>query len=190
MASVSRRRKRVRNSKNSMSWGRFSHFGKQAIEAGNFQEAERLLRIAVEKAESAGASHWRLATSLNNLAEVYRLQGRFDEAEALYRCAIQIDEKLFEANSTERSVPLRESGIKISYGDPASDLASDLNNLALLCDAQGRYSEAISLFRRAIRIAESVLILRNFAETLRHIGQVDEAAEMDSRADMLTSSRY
>ena len=182
----------MRNAKNSMSWGRFSHFGKHALEAGNFQEAEQLLRIAVEKAESAGDLHWRLATSLNNLAEVYRLQDRFDEAEALYRRASQIDEKLFEANSTERSAPLRESGsrrLKISYGDPASDLASDLNNLALLCDAQGRYSEAISLFRRAIRIAESVLILRNFAETLRHAGQADEAAEVDSRADMLTSSR-
>jgi hypothetical protein len=40
----------------------------------------------------------------------------------------------------------------------------NLNNLALVYDSQGSFSEAISLFRTAIRVCEGLLILRNHAD--------------------------
>lgn len=170
-----------------MSWKSFVHFGRRALEEGDFSEAETLLRTAVEKAESVGRPHWRLSTSLNNLAEVYRRQRRFAEAEPLYLRAIEIDQRLLREDSRARSVPIRDSGISLSYGDPASDLASGLNNLALLYDAQGRFEEAAFYFEQAIGAAESPLLLRNYAVTLRHLGLHGRADDADAHADALDS---
>ncbi len=75
-----------------------------------------------------------MATSLNNLAELYRVQGRYAEAEPLY----------------QRSLAIREK----TPGPEHSDVAQSLNNLALLYDAQARYAEAEPLFQRALAIME------------------------------------
>ena len=62
-----------------------------------------------------------LAVELNNLAEAYRLLDRFDEAEALYLRAVELDE---------------------AGPSNAEGLATSLNNLALVYRAQGPLDEA------------------------------------------------
>ena len=76
-----------------------------------------------------------MATSLNNLAELYRTQGRYAEAEPLYR----------------RSLTIREAKL----GPDHPDVATSLNNLAGLYRAQGRYAEAEPLYRRSLTIREA-----------------------------------
>ena len=75
--------------------------------------------------------------SLNNLAVLYTEQGRYAEAEPLYKRALAIDEK--------------------ALGPDHPDVATALNNLAGLYDDQGRYAEAEPLYKRALAIREKAL---------------------------------
>src|SRR5262249_23609891 len=80
------------------------------------QELERLVKARF------GADHTYYAVALNNLAIVYRAQGKYSEAEGLYKRALAIREKALGANHP--------------------DVGATLNNLALVYGAQGKYAEA------------------------------------------------
>ena len=66
-----------------------------------------------------------------------RTQGKYDQAEPLYRRAIEIDEKVL--------------------GKDNPDVATHYNNLAFFLYNQGKYDQAEPLYRRAIEIDEKVL---------------------------------
>ena len=74
---------------------------------------------------------------MNNLAQLYRNQGRGAEAELLYKRSLEIYEKGLGPNHPE--------------------VATSLNNLALLYSEQGRYAEAEPLYKRALAIYEKAL---------------------------------
>jgi tetratricopeptide (TPR) repeat protein len=74
---------------------------------------------------------------LNNLAELYRIQGRYEEAEPLYIRVIRIAEEHSEATHPT--------------------MATSLNNLALLYEAQGRYEEAESFYLQAVTLLQAFL---------------------------------
>src|SRR5438132_12095198 len=76
------------------------------------------------------------ATIENNIAELYRRQGRLDEAERLYRRVLAACEKSAEGETRS---------------------ATAMNNLATLYTMQSRYEEAESLFRRSLQIQEKLL---------------------------------
>ncbi len=78
-----------------------------------------------------------MGQSLNNLAELYRAQGRYAEAEPLYRRALAIVEK--------------------ALGPEHPHVAANLNNLAGLYQAQGHYAEAEPLYQRSLAIYEKAL---------------------------------
>ena len=84
-----------------------------------------------------GPDHPDVAPSLNNLAGLYEAQGRYAEAEPLYKRALAINEK--------------------ALGPDHPDVAASLNNLANLYQAQGRYAEAEPLYKRALAIQEKAL---------------------------------
>src|SRR5262249_9540899 len=64
--------------------------GQQAVQQGNYAEAERIYQIAVKKAEAYGREDRRVAVSLSQLAQVYAGQGKHVEAEPLYLQALKI----------------------------------------------------------------------------------------------------
>ncbi|MFM8922531.1 MAG: tetratricopeptide repeat protein [Microcystis panniformis] len=78
-----------------------------------------------------------MANSLNNLADLYRAQGKYAEAEPLYLRALAIREK--------------------QLGAEHPHVANSLNNLADLYQSQGKYTEAESLYQRAIAICSEKL---------------------------------
>jgi tetratricopeptide (TPR) repeat protein len=78
--------------------------------------------------------HPDVASILNNLAELYRVQGKYAEAEPLYQRALAILEE--------------------ALGPHHPHLATSLNNLALLYRAGGKYGEAEPLYRRALAIRQ------------------------------------
>ncbi len=80
--------------------------------ARTYADAERQFAAAVEAAEEFGPQDRRLATSLNNLAVLYRAQGKYPEAEPLYKRALAIREK--------------------ALGPDHPDVAASLYNLAVL----------------------------------------------------------
>ncbi|MEH2361283.1 tetratricopeptide repeat protein, partial [Nostoc sp.] len=91
---------------------------------------------AVELQQELGL-HRDLASSLNNLAALYRSQGRYSEAEPLYIQALALSRKLL--------------------GEEHPSVASSLNNLAYLYDSQGRYSEAEPLYIQALALSRKLL---------------------------------
>ncbi|ODS31932.1 MAG: hypothetical protein SCARUB_02941 [Candidatus Scalindua rubra] len=96
--------------------------------------AERALAL---REKAIGPEHSNVATSLNNLAGLYRAQGRYADAEPRCLRALSINEK--------------------SLGENHPDVATSLNNLALLYKVQGRYADAEPLYRRALAIWEKTL---------------------------------
>ena len=84
-----------------------------------------------------GENHPYVATGLNNLAYLYKSQGRYSEAEPLYKRSLLISEE--------------------QLGADHPNTALSLNNLAELYRVQGRYSEAEPLYKRSLSIWEQQL---------------------------------
>ena len=113
-------------------WQDHNDAGTEAYRRGNYVEAEKQLVTALTIAEGIGTENPEVATSLSNLALLYDAQGRYDEAEPLYRRALAIQEKTLDPN------------------DPF--VAISLTNLGHLYRIQGRYSEAEPLYKRSLAI--------------------------------------
>ena len=103
------------------------------------RSAEQALAITREQ---LGDNHLLTATALNNLAELYHAQGRYNEAKPLYQQALAITRK--------------------QLGDNHLLTATALNNLAALYHAQGRYTEAEPLFQQALAIRREQLGEKHF----------------------------
>ncbi len=103
--------------------------------------AQKALIIAEETVEKdVGPDQLALATSLNNLAELYRVQGNFNAAEPLYKRSLRIFE--------------------ITLGPNHPVVATSLNNLATLYRANQRVVAAEDLEKRAARITAPNVSLR------------------------------
>ncbi len=94
---------------------------------------------------------------LTNLGILFQFQGRYRDAESLFKLVLETDEK--------------KLGIK------HSQIATDLNNLGCLLQAQGKYSEAESLYRRALRIVETQLGSDHLevAQSMNNLGSLLQA---------------
>ena len=99
---------------------------------GNAPRPRRSTNAPWPFARNRSADHPDTATSLNGLAALYYSQGKYAEAEPLYKRALAIREKAFGASHR--------------------DTAISLNGLALLYELQGRYAEAEPLYKRALAI--------------------------------------
>src|SRR6266852_2759637 len=115
-------------------WAAHMSTGEIANRAGDYRTAAAGYEAALREAESFGASDPRLATTLNDLAELYKTQGRLADAEPLYRRVLGIREKVL--------------------GPDHPDVGTSFNNLAVLYKTQGRFAEAEPLYRRSLGIRE------------------------------------
>ena len=120
------------------------------------------------------------ATSLNNLAELYQAQGRYAEAEPLYKRALAIREKALgpdhpdvgtSAQQPGRAVPspgpLRRgrAALQARARDPREGArprpprcrARRSTTWPRCTEAQGRYADAEPLYKRALAISEKAL---------------------------------
>lgn len=146
----------------------------------SWKEAVRcqLRSLEISKTE-LGYRHPCTATSLNNLAGIYYVQGCYHEAEPLYLQALEInktelgDHHLDTASSLNNlaelyralgryteAEPLYLQSLKIrktKLGDCHPDTSTSLNNLALLYEFQGRYIEAEPLYIQALEISKTEL---------------------------------
>ena len=152
-------------------WERHMAAGVKAYQQGRYADAEKSFQAAVKEAEGFEPQDPRLATSLNNLAELYRYQGQYAKAESLYKRALSIWEK--------------------ALGPEHPDVAQSLNNLGVLYLIQGKYAEAEPLHKRALAIREKALgpnhphvsqSLDNYADLLRKMNRESEAGQMEARA--------
>ncbi|SMX27674.1 photosystem I assembly protein Ycf3 [Pelagimonas phthalicica] len=130
--------------------------------AGDYNAAlpisQKYLALAEQDSEA------EFAIALNNHAGLLETMGRYDEAEPLYRQALQIG--------------------KETLGKSHPNYAIRLNNLAELLRNAGRYDEAEPLYRQALQIAKETLgenhpnyaiALNNLAGLLGSTGRYEEA---------------
>ncbi len=159
-------------------WKKNMSLGERALEEGRYDEAEKMFLACVSDAENFGASDERLPLSLNNLAWLYRLQGKYAEAEPLYQRALGIYET--------------------ALGPEHPYVATGLNNLAGLYHTQGKYAEAEPLYQRSLAIREKALgpehpyvatNLERYAGSLRKMERDAEAEEMEERAKAIRAKR-
>lgn len=134
------------------------------------QSPTQFLRPAYKIVDVSEEDLTRLAKSLNNLAALYHLQGKFFLAENLYdRC---LDIKL------------------ALYGEEHLETAINLHNLAVLNCAKKKWEKAEILFKRALEIREKLLsesdpelipILKNYGIMLRKTFREEEAKAVEAR---------
>jgi len=116
---------------------------------------------------------------LNNLALVYYWQGRYEEAEPLYKQSLSLSQEVLGEHHPhvaqginnlaalyssqgryEEAEPLYKQALSLSQeilGERHPHVATSIHNLAGLYSSQGRYEEAEPLYVRALQIAEAVL---------------------------------
>ncbi|OBQ28790.1 MAG: hypothetical protein AN483_13835 [Aphanizomenon flos-aquae MDT14a] len=142
---------------------------KELILAQEYLEKAIVLQTKFQKLEA-------LATSLNNLANLYYNQGKYSEAEPLYLDALEMRKQLFTGDHPDVASSLNNLALlyhnqgKYSEAEPLyldalemtkrlftgdhPDVASSLNNLALLYHNQGKYSEAEPLYLDALEMTK------------------------------------
>lgn len=107
-----------------------------AFTKARYQQGEALLQRALAIYEAiCGPDHPHVATSLNDLAVLFRETNRWIEAEQLSRRALAVR--------------------KAWYGPDHPDVAESLGNLAVLLQETNRFAEAERLSRRALAILEA-----------------------------------
>ena len=120
--------------------------------------------------KTLGPEHLHVGIILKNLADLYKNQERYTEAEPLYQRALAIHEKV--------------------QGPEHPDVASSLNDLADLYRTQGQYMQAALLYQRALAISEKSLgpehpttltILRNYLHLLNSTNREAEAKALMAR---------
>ena len=170
----------VENKERSAALKEAHELNKQAFQLynqGKYQEAIQISQRVLEINEKAlGGEHLRVATSLNNLAELYRSLENYPLAEPLYKRALAINEKVLGREhpnvagvlnnlgllySGQRNYPAAEPLYKraLSINEKAlgakhTNVATNLNNLANLYRKQGNYLAAVPLYKRALEIYE------------------------------------
>ena len=133
--------------------------------------------------KSSGTSTPRTATKVHHLAVVLNDEGKYPQAEILYRRALSVCEEKFsraiprsarsrtiwQRSTTMRASIRKRSGLYLKAlairekadGPKSWQVGETLDNLATLYDAEGRYAEGIPLERRAIAIYAKALGLEH-----------------------------
>ena len=103
--------------------------------SADYNKAEKFLKELLETEKDKESYDY--AVRLNDLANVYNSQGKYEEAIELFKEALLIDEK--------------------TIGKEHPDYATRLNNLANVYGSQGKYQEALDLYEQALKIDEKTL---------------------------------
>ena len=134
--------------------------------------------VAIAIRERSGTNHPDLIAAVNIRALCHKALGQYDEAEPLYREAVQLAEQAYGAEATEVAImldnlaglyfeqhrltlsePLRRRALEIflkSTGPESANTLTSTQNLGALLHSQGKFAEAERLYRQALVIAEKI----------------------------------
>jgi serine/threonine-protein kinase len=143
------------------------------FDQNRFEEAEKLFVEAVEA--NLGVEDednwWDAPISMNMLASLYYVQGRFHEANEFCLKALQI--------------------VRSHMGEEHGALVSNMHTLAWGYHLQGRYEEAEQQFSKALEIGQRELgetdwhtltVMRDFSELCCDLGRYDKAEQLLANA--------
>ena len=140
---------------------------------------EEILIILKEK---LGQEHPSVATTLNNLAELYESKGDYEKALTLYMQSLEIRENVL--GPQHQSVAATLKNLAELYENMGDYVATTLNNLAEFYKNMGDDEKTILFYKRSLQISESVLgpkhpsivpTLNNLAGLYRNIEDYETA---------------
>jgi tetratricopeptide (TPR) repeat protein/transcriptional regulator with XRE-family HTH domain len=154
--------------------------GNYLSEHASYALAESLYQHALSiREQQLGSEHPDVATTLNDLAVLYRHQGKYEQVEPLYLRALSIREQQLGLHHLETARSLNNLAIlywnqgKYEQAEPLylrvlsireqqlglhhPETARCLDNLAILYQSQGKYEQAEPLYLRALSIREQQL---------------------------------
>ncbi len=158
---------------------------------GKYAEAEPLYKRALAIKEKAlGPDHKEVtkirnnltklhtaqANELNNLAVRYHDQGKYAEAEPLYKRALAMMEKALGPDHKE------VTNIRNNLTNLHTAQANELKNLAIRYHNQGKYAKAELLYKRSLEIRENFIVLSYLAVVYEKQGKYFEAEHLYKRA--------
>lgn len=141
------------------------------LQRGEYAKAEELFKAAIREYEATPDETGDVAAIMSNLGEVYRLSGRFEEAESTYTKALRFREKKF--------------------GTDHPAIANILNAFACLYLDLGQSQEAEQLASRAVAVRERAgetsdgqfgAMLHNLGEANRRLKKLDVAESLFQRS--------
>src|SRR4051794_15767322 len=166
------------------------------LHRAEYAEAEELFNAAIREFEATPDGSGDAATAMSNLGEVYRLMGRFREAEAIYKRALHSREQRLGAEDPLIANILNAmSCLNIDLGDPEAaekvasravaireragltkdgQFAAMLHNLGEANRRLKRFDVAEGLFQRSLRIRQDIggTESSDYASSLHHLGAV------------------
>lgn len=149
-----------------------------ASASGDYAESEKQWLAALELAESEDESA-RLTLALENLAEVFWYQHKFELSAPILRRLLRLYEKRLGPNHF--------------------DVGIVANNMAMLYHAWGKHADAEPFYRQALEIKGRVLgeehpeiavILGNYSDLLKVLQRDDEARKLDAYSQSLKPSSW
>jgi tetratricopeptide (TPR) repeat protein len=159
-------------------WKELNTEAMEYYQKGDLAMAEEKFMEAVKETEKFGSEDIRLSECMDNVIWMYHTRGKVNEADAMIRQSLAIQEKVHGANNQY-----------ISW---------NLSLLALICQDQGKFEEAEIYLRRAIAIDEKSIgsespslanYLRQCAHLLRQLHKNTEADEMETRANEIKAKQ-
>ena len=164
--------------KSTARWRVYTDVARDLSSRGDLEAAGVYLRRALAEAKAGfGEKDPHVAAARNNLAELYRLQRRFDEAEKLYAVAAAALEKHYGAAHPAAGAAVHNlAGCKLSRGDFAGayrayaaaaakkkealganhpDYATTLFHAAEAKRAGGEYAAAATLLEESVRVLDA-----------------------------------
>jgi serine/threonine-protein kinase len=150
------------------------------MQYGNYEEAERFLRRALEIQRRAyGDAHLSMIHGIHSLASIRQATGRYLEAEAFYREALQIERQVLGADNSlvgetlgllgnvlrlqgryaeAEDAYLRSRAMwERAFGPGHHTIATATNSLGMLHLERGQYTKAEEAFRSALAIYQTAL---------------------------------
>src|SRR5436309_12385218 len=119
-------------------WEGHFHAGVAALREGKPGEAEAAYTRALEEAEGFPPGDVRQTVTLDNLAGVLRMEGKYPDAEPLCLRTLTIKERIFGAESPNVASTLKDlSEIRRALGDLEQAIAYNRRALAILERAIG-----------------------------------------------------
>ncbi|CAA7408821.1 unnamed protein product [Spirodela intermedia] len=145
----------VVSNSHTVKWRIFTDNGRDLFLKGKVDEAEKYFLLASKEAkEGFGERDPHVASSLNNLAELYRVQKEFHKAEPLYLEALNI--------------------LQEAFGPEDVRVGAALHNLGQFYLVRKNLDEAQRCYERALKIKGRVLGYghTDYADTMYHLGTV------------------
>ncbi len=181
--------------------------------SGEYEIASNILQGIIEYARSS-EDLVLVADSLNSLAEVYKEQGKYNEAIKAHKESIKIAKDTIGTKHSsyatrlnnlalvyyvqekyEEAIKLYEEAIEIAketIGIMHPAYATRLNNLALAYQAQGKYNKAIELYEESLNVIKETLGTKhlNYSFSLYNLAWIFEEQKKYQKALQLLEEAY